>query len=153
MHTHSGTWGYKESKSKSLKSHYFMLFCLEFTICDQLILIDMKWFQASFFHSNTVWLQQIWIKEKSWWQIYTTTVSKYIPKRPRICININPSFRIVFYEENLTSQHSHLEVILLTKFGSERVISIDTDSGYLCHQLFTFIQICCSHTVQKAFLR
>ena len=63
----------------------------------------------------------------------------------------------VSYEVNITSQHSHLEVLLLSKFWSERGISIDTDSGPLryvlwccgsiCHQLFTFIQIGCDHIV------
>ena len=50
----------------------------------------------------------------------TTAASKYIPKRSRICINRNPYFQTslhkiiknYFYEVNLTSQHSHLEVLL-----------------------------------------
>ena len=55
--------------------------------------------------------------------------SKYIPNRSRInWFNWNPSFRphlikfskTVFYEVNLVSQCSHLEVLLLSKFGSER---------------------------------
>ena len=48
----------------------------------------------------------------------TTEVSKYIPKRPRICI-IKVS-KLFFFEVNLTSQRSHLEVLLLSKFWSER---------------------------------
>ena len=62
-----------------------------------------------------------------------TAASKYIPKRPRICINCNPPFRphfinifkTVFHKVNLTLQHSHLEVLLLNKVWS----AIDTDSG------------------------
>ena len=44
----------------------------------------------------------------------TTTVSKYIHKKPRICININLPFRTVFYEVNFTSQQSHLGVLSFT---------------------------------------
>ena len=58
----------------------------------------------------------------------TTAVSKYIPKRSRICINpnsnsIHKTFKNCFF---ITSQHSHLEVrqgtyiLLLNKFWSER---------------------------------
>jgi hypothetical protein len=56
----------------------------------------------------------------------------------------NPVFRrfgkysfskTVFYEVNLTSQHSDLEVLLLSKFGSERRISIDAASGSLRYLL------------------
>ena len=92
----------------------------------------------------------------------TTAASKYPPMRPRISINWYPPFRphfiklskTVFYEVNLTSQHSHLEVLLQSKFWSERG---DTDSwplmyvlwccGSICHQLFNSIQIGCGHTV------
>ena len=54
----------------------------------------------------------------------------------------------VLCEINFTSQHPHLEVLLLSKSWSETGISIDTDSepllsmyfdGSICHQLFTFI--------------
>ena len=67
--------------------------------------------------------------------------------------------KTVFYEVNLVSQCLHLEVLLLSKFGSERGISIDADSGPLGYVLwccgsrsqdfFTFIQISSGHTVQK----
>ena len=65
---------------------------------------------------------------KSVWRVTnTTTVSKYIPRRTRISIIWNPPFQTSlhkifknwFFEVNLTSQCSHLEVILLSKFGSE----------------------------------
>ena len=85
-----------------------------------------------------------------------TTATKYVPKRPRICIKWNPSFQTSL-EVNLVSQCSNLEVLLLSKFGSERGISIDGDSGppgYVlwCYgsrirEEFTFIQICYGHTV------
>ena len=69
----------------------------------------------------------------------TTTASKYIPKIPESVSVEIPPFRphfinllkTVFYEVNLVSQCSHLEVLLLSKFGSERGISIDADSGPL----------------------
>ena len=51
----------------------------------------------------------------------TTAASK--PKWPRICINRNSPFqtsKTVSYEVNLVSQCSHLEVLLLSKFGCER---------------------------------
>ena len=58
----------------------------------------------------------------------TTAVSKYITRRPRININWNPPFQTslhkifknCFYDVNLVSQCSHLQVFLLSKFGSER---------------------------------
>ena len=67
------------------------------------------------------------LNKSEWLVTNTSTASKYIPKRPRICINWNPTFRphilnfskSVSYEVNITSQHSHLEVLLLRKFGSE----------------------------------
>ena len=51
----------------------------------------------------------------------TTAASKYMPKRPRICINGNPLFQTspdkifknCFYEVNLTLQCSHLQVLLI----------------------------------------
>ena len=75
-------------------------------------------------------------------------------RRPRICINWNPPFqpsphkisKNCFFEVNLTSQHSHLEVPLLSTFWSER-ISIDADSepsiwcSSTCHQLFSGMAI------------
>ena len=41
---------------------------------------------------STVWPELIWIKVKKV-LTSTTTASKYIPKRPRICINWNPPFQ------------------------------------------------------------
>ena len=59
---------------------------------------------------------------------FTTTASKYLPKRARSCINWNPPFQTslykifknVFYEVNHISQCLHLEVFLLSKFESKR---------------------------------
>ena len=54
----------------------------------------------------------------------TTTASKYIPKRSIEIPPFRPYFikfsKTVFYEVNLTPQHSHLEVLLLSKFCSDR---------------------------------
>ena len=64
------------------------------------------------------------LNKSEWLVTNTTAASKYIPKRPRICINWNPPFRPHFIKVskavNLTSQHSHLEVLIVSKFGSER---------------------------------
>ena len=103
---------------------------------------------------------------KSEWRVTNTaTASKYIPImiRPRNNINWNPPFQTVTYEVNLTSRHSHLEVFLLNKLGSERGIPIDADSGphkyvvwccgRICHQPFTFIQIGSDHTEEWRLLR
>ena len=57
--------------------------------------------------------------------IYSDLLEKNGPESASIEI---PPFRshfiqfskTVFYKVNLTSQHSHLEVLLLSKFGSER---------------------------------
>ena len=43
--------------------------------------------------------------------------------------------KTVSYEVNLTLQHSHLEVLLQSTFGSEREVLIDADSGPLRHVL------------------
>ena len=61
------------------------------------------------------------------WQILPQHQSTYLFKRPRICNNWNsplgPQYikfsKTASYEVNLTSQHSHLEVLLLSKFWSE----------------------------------
>ena len=72
------------------------------------------------------------------------TASKYIPIGGPESASIEiPPFRPYFikfsktvsYEVNLVSQCSHLEVLLLSKFGSERGISIDADSGPLRYVL------------------
>ena len=68
------------------------------------------------------------VNNSVWLVTNTPTASKYIPRRTRISINWNPPFRphfinfskTVFYEVNLLPQCSHLEVLLLSKFGSER---------------------------------
>jgi hypothetical protein len=67
------------------------------------------------------------LNKTEWLVTNTTAASKYIPKRPRICNNWNPPLgphyikfsKTASYEVNLTSQHSHLEVLLLSKFWSE----------------------------------
>ena len=43
----------------------------------------------------------------------TTAASKCTPKRSRICK------KMFFYEVNLTSQCSHLEILLISEFRSE----------------------------------
>ena len=58
----------------------------------------------------------------------TNAVSKHIPKKPRYASLEIPPFRphfikflkTVSYEVNLTSQHFHLKILLLSKFCSER---------------------------------
>ena len=77
--------------------------------------------------SDTVWPEPIWIKVKIWWQILPQHQSSYLTGTESASIEI-PSFRphfikilkTVFYEVNLTSQLSHLEVLLLSKFCSEK---------------------------------
>ena len=72
----------------------------------------------------------------------TTTASKYMPKRPRICINGNPPFRphiikiskTVLYEVNLTSQFSHLEVLLITNLGLK--------GGFQIMQILGLLDMC-----------
>ena len=68
-----------------------------------------------------------WLKVKTWWQILPLHRSTYLRGWESASIEI-PSFRphfiksskTVFYEVNLTSQRSHLEVLLQHKFQSER---------------------------------
>ena len=76
---------------------------------------------------STKWPEPIWIKVRSWWQILPQHQSTYLGGPESASIEI-PPFRphfikfskTVFYEVNLTSQRSHLEVLLISKFGSER---------------------------------
>ena len=91
----------------------------------------------------------------------TTTASKYIPKRPRICINWNPSFQTSLHK--IFKNCYLLSKLCFTMFtfrGSwvwKGVISIDAFSGPLgyvfwccgskSHDFFTFIQIGSGYTV------
>ena len=82
------------------------------------------------------------------------------------CSNWNPPFqtslhkfsKTVFYELNLVSQCSHLEVLILSKLGLKRGISIDADSWPLdavvvkVKTFFTFIQVGSGHTVSRLLL-
>ena len=81
---------------------------------------------CKYLHS-TVWPEPIWIKVNSWWHIILQQQSTYLKGPESASIEI-PPFRphfikfskTVSYEVNLTSQHSHLEVLLIRKFWSER---------------------------------
>jgi hypothetical protein len=61
-------------------------------------------------------------------ELVTNTIAKSFLKGPESASMeippYSPNFikfsKTVFYEVNLTSQCSHLEVLLITKFGSER---------------------------------
>ena len=44
-------------------------------------------------------------------------------------MRLSKTQKMFFYEVNLGSQCSHLEVLLIGKFGSERGISIEADYG------------------------
>ena len=109
--------------------------------------------------SVTVWPEPIWKK------VYTSELllpqhQRKYPRGPESALIEIPPFRpyfitfskTVFYlKVNLVSQCSHLEVLLLSKFGS------DVDSGPpmyvlwccggICHQVFTFVKIGSGHTV------
>ena len=95
----------------------------------------------------------------------TTTASKYIPKRPRICINWNPPFQTQIYlvkvplnvnivKQDLLNKKTVFENFM--KWCLKGGISIDTDSGPLwccgsrSQDFFTFIQIGSWHTVTSA---
>ena len=74
----------------------------------------------------TVWPEPIWIKVNSSWLLLPQHQSTYLRGPESASIEI-PPFRAhfikfsktVFYQVNLVSQCSHLEVLLLSKFGSE----------------------------------
>ena len=118
----------------------------------------------------TAWPEPIWIKVSEWWQIppqhQITSLGgpesasiEIPPFRPHF-INLS---KTAFYEVNFVSQFSHLEVLLLSKFGSERGILIVENSGPLGHALwccgsksqdfFTFIQIVSGHTVNTKMIK
>ena len=75
----------------------------------------------------TVWPEAILKKVSGWWQIPPQHQSTYLGGPESASIEI-PPFRphfinfskTVFYEVNLVSQCSYLEVLLLSKFGSDR---------------------------------
>ena len=93
-----------------------------------------------------------------WWQIPPQHQSTYLRGPEPASIDI-PSFRLhfikfsktVFYEVNLTSQQSHLEIYLLSKCWSESGDFNYADSGRLsfvlwccgsiCHQVFTLFRL------------
>ena len=70
-----------------------------------------------------VWPEPIWIKVKTWWKILLQHQSTYLKGVEFASIESHP-FRPDFikfsktisYEVNFTSQCSHLEVLLLSKF-------------------------------------
>ena len=81
----------------------------------------------------------------------TTTATKYIPKRPRICINWNPSFQTSLHKIfknyfSLSKSCSHLEVFLLSKWPLGYVLCC---CGNRSQDFFNFIQIGSSHTVRR----
>ena len=77
-------------------------------------------------------------KVSVWWQIPPQHQSRYLGGAELASIKI-PTFKplfikfskTVYYEVNLTWQHSYLEELLLSKFG----ILIDADSGPLRYEL------------------
>ena len=86
----------------------------------------------------------------------TTTASKYIPRSPRICTNWN-----LFQTPNLITPYlSGLDFWNLIEWDLKGGISIDADSGPpryvlwccggICHQVLTFFQIGCGHTVIRS---
>ena len=87
------------------------------------------------------------LKKSKYFSTSTTTASKYIPKRPRICINWNPPFQTQIYlvnvplNVNIVKQDLHNKNLFLnfTNWGLKGGISIDTDSGPLGYVLW-----CCS---------
>ena len=90
----------------------------------------IKWwkvYRSSIASTLTVWPQPIWKKVVTWWQIPPQHQSTYLGGPESASIEIpplRPHFiqfsKTVLYEVNLVSQCSHLEVLLLSKFGSER---------------------------------
>ena len=100
--------------------------------------------------------------------ISTTSASKYIPKRPRICINWNAPFQTQIYlvkvplNVNIVKQDLLHKKKFLKNLWSEvwkGGILNDADSGPpryvlwccngICQDFFTFIQIGSGHTVDS----
>ena len=54
-------------------------------------------------------------KKSKYFSTYTTTASKYIPKRPRICINWNPPFQTQIYLVNVPLNVNIVKQDLLNK--------------------------------------
>ena len=118
----------KNYSNRKFKFKIISLICLIFLKLSSKFL-DFVWCASDRFNHNTKKTLLIGEShsmtranpnESEWLVINTTAASKYLPMRPRICINWNTPFQIVTYGVNLTSQYSYLEVILLSKLGSER---------------------------------
>ena len=103
-----------------------------------------------FFDAGWVWTEPIWIKVKSWWQILPQHQSTYLRGRESASIEISlfiPSK--CFLKKNFFWN--------FMKWGLKGGISIYADSGppryvlwccgCICHEVLTFFQIGCGHTV------
>ena len=97
-----------------------------FNYVDLLMIIDLYSLSKCLVRS-TVWPKLTWIKVNGWWQILPQHQSTYL-RGPESASTEIPPFRphfikcskTVSYDVNLTSQRTHLEVLFLSKFGSER---------------------------------
>ena len=85
-----------------------------------------SWYSRCLFQA-TVWPEPIWIKVKKAWLLLPQNQSTYPRGLEFISIEIPPFIphfiklpKTVFCEVNPVLQCSHLEVILLSKFGFER---------------------------------
>ena len=100
------------------------------------------------------------LNKSVWLVTNTTTASKYIPNRTRICVNWNPPFQTQIYLVKVPLNVNIVKQGLLDKnfmkWGLKGGISIDADSGPpryvlsccggICCQPDTFIQIGSGHT-------
>ena len=85
----------------------------------------------------------------------TTTASKYIPRRARICINWNPPFKTQIYfvkarpSVNIVKEdlHNSLKQFLTNLWSEVWKGDFNWCCGSICHQVFTFTQIDPGHTV------
>ena len=76
----------------------------------------------------------------------TTAASKYIPRRPRISINWNPPFQNSLHKKRLKGGIS-----IHADFGPPRYVL--WCCGGICHEVLTFFQIGCGHTVCLSLTR
>ena len=111
---------------------------------------------------STVWPEQIWTKVKKSWLLPPQHQSTY-PRGPESASIEIPPLRprsinflsTISYEVNLTSQRLHYEIILLSKFCSEKGgFNWCWRWGSICYELSTFIQMAlpvwpdCGHTTE-----
>ena len=145
----------KLSKWTKGQSHHMFSRFLNIWIYD---LFSRNFLSFVFLQGATVWPWPIWIKVRSWWQILPQHQSTCPRDQESALMEISP-FRphfikfskTIFYEVNLASQCSHLEELLVSRFGPNSgrdLIFVDNEPKFyavlvMVLGFFQFSSDCC----------